>query len=675
MRLLICIILISSWLPLYANTVQHNGYQYQQLPVPDWVAPLSNEVTAPVTSAEAAGVSYLVVDEQLSLRQGQYLAYSHIAMQANSPQGLEQASEFQMHFAPDYQTLQLHFIRLTRAGQQQDITAAADIRLVQREGETDQKIYNGIVTAMVLLSDIQVGDRIDYGYTVSGTNPIYQGKRSAYFALNWGVPVQFARVRVLTDADTTLYHHSNQPQVNWQKREEAEGASYQWQQSQVAAVQDEGEYPAWYNPYSYLEISEFQNWQDVVAWALPLYEFDEPLAPELKKLADSWQAQAKSRQEYASLVVRYVQNQIRYFGIEIGLNSHQPYAPNLVFERKYGDCKDKTTLMLTLLRYGGIAAYPALVSSRRGGGITERLPNPGVFDHVITYMQLDGQDYWLDGTRSQQYGPLMQKGVQYFQQALLVKPGSAALTAMNAPQSEQNVFRTEETIALSAVGQPVSLTLQFLLKGESAESFRRMLDRKGITEYSLELEQLYRRQYPGADMQQQPVITDDKELNQLQLSAHFLVDDFWDPNSERQKLMLYGDSIDRYAQVPGTTRRQMPLAIEPGVQIEHLIRYKLAAAIDWQLDELNLRVENSAIKYQRDVTAEPMQISVLHQYQSKADHISAEQALPYVQQIRKVREALYYSVIIDKTLDEKEATRAPEPVLYKRFRELLNSTP
>lgn len=675
MRLLVCIMLLSSWLPLYANTVQHNGYQYQLLPVPAWVLPLYNEVAAPVTSAEAAGVNYLLVDEQLSLRQGQYLAYSHIAMQANSRQGLEQASAFQLHFAPDYQSLQLHFIRLTRAGQQQDITAVADIRLVQREGETDQKIYNGIVTAMVLLSDIQVGDRIDYAYTVSGTNPIYQGKRSAYFPLNWGVPVQFARVRVLTDADTTLYHRSNQPQVNWQKQQDGQGTSYLWQQRQIAAVQDEGEYPAWYNPYRYLEISEFQNWQDVVAWALPLYEFDEPLVPELKKLADSWQTQAKSRQEYASLVVRYVQNQIRYFGIEIGLNSHQPYAPNLVFERKYGDCKDKTTLMLTLLRYGGVEAYPALVSSRRAGGIGERLPNPGVFDHVITYMQLNGQDYWLDGTRSQQYGPLAQQGVQYFQQALLVKPGSSALTAMAAPQSEQNLFRTEELIELSAVGQPVRLTLQLLLKGESAENFRRMLDRKGVKEYSIELEQLYRRQYPGADIRQPPVITDDKELNQLQLSAHFLVDDFWEPGSERQKLMLYGDSIDRYAQVPGTTRRQMPLAIEPGVQVEHLISYKLASGIDWQLDELKLHVENSAIRYQRDVTAEPMQISVLHQYQSKADHISAEQSLSYVQEIRKVREALYYSVIIDKALEEQEAVSAPEPALRKRMRELLNSTP
>lgn len=667
---LLSLLLLSSS-ALFANTVQQQGYQYQQAPTPDWVASLPHDLGALEPTKQTAGINYLVVDEQLSLRQGQYLAYTHIAMQVNTPQGLEQASTFNFHFSPDYQQLQVHAITLTRDNQQYDILAAADIRLAQRERETDQGIYNGIVTAMVLLSDIRVGDRIDYAYSVQGTNPIYQGKRSAYYALNWAVPVHYARVRILTDQTTTLYHQSNLPTLHLTPHTTDSGSVYEWQQQAIAAVIDEDDYPDWHTPYAYLEVSEFANWQEVVEWALPMYQFSEPLVPELKLLADSWLAQAKSSAEYAAMVVRYVQNNIRYFGIEIGLNSHQPHAPNQVFERKFGDCKDKTTLMLTLLRYGGLEAYPALVSHRWKKGIATRLPNPGVFDHVITYLNLDGQAYWLDGTRSQQYGPLAEKGQQYFQQALVIKQNNGVLSDIDAPQSKQNTFRTDEVLTLAAVDEPVSLNLQLALTGESAERFRRMLDTKGITDYSAELEQAYRRQYPSADLQQPITVLDDIERNKLQIHANFVIAQFWDPESERQKLMLYGDSIDSYAQMPSTTRRNSPLAIPPGVHYEHNIQYKLASNINWSLDDLALHIENKAIAYRRTITAEPLSIKVLHQYYTKADHVTAAETTSYIQQLRKLREALYYSVEIDKSSNADNSTDT-EQALRQRFRQLLN---
>lgn len=670
MRVIFYLWLLSLMGPAIAATITSNGFTYERTAVPEWTVPLEEQIRVPAMSSDQAGVNYILVDEQLSLRQGNYVAYSHVAMQANSRQGLEDVSEFAMHFAPDYQQLQLHFIRLTRDGQQRDITDLADIRLVQRENETDRKIYNGVVSAMVLLSDVQVGDRIDYGYTVVGTNPIYQNKRSAFFRLNWGVAVQFARVRLVTDLKSELYHHSNASQFNWQVTHHPDHTSYVWQQTAIAAVQDEGDYPAWYDPYSYLEVSEFKNWQDVVAWAKPLYEFDEPLVADLTALADNWLAQAATQQEYVSQVVRYVQNQIRYFGIEIGLNSHQPYSPNLVFERKYGDCKDKTTLMLTLLRYGGIEAYPALVSSRQGAGIASRLPNPGVFDHVITLVRLDNQDYWIDGTRAQQYGPLSQKGVQYYQQALVVKADSQGLTAVTLPQSEHNLFYSDEHITLGEVGQAVKLALTLKLEGESAEGFRRMLDRQGLKDYSTELEQGYRRQYPGADIQGTPSVHDDKALNQLTIEAHFSIDNFWNTDGDRQELMLYGDTIDQYARVPGTTRRRMPLAIEPGVNVVHRIRYSLTSDVNWQLEDKTLQIENSAIRYHRRITAEPREILVQHEYLSKGDHITATDANQYVQQVRKLRDALYYSVTISKNGVPEAKT---ESALRSRMRELLKN--
>lgn len=664
MRLFLMLILSLSW-QVTANT-NTAGFSYQQQPVPAWVALPMTQQAEPDRSEP---VSYLLVDEQINWLNAEPVAYSHIAMQANTRKGVEQASQYQVSFAPEYQQLTFHSIRLTRNGDTKEQLGIADIRLVQREQEQERQIYTGYVTAMVLLSDMQPGDRLDIQYSITGTNPIYGGKRSIYFPLTWSVAVQQLQVRVLSTQEKLAYY-SNQAGVTPQQRKIGDHYEYRWQQNAIAAVKAEDNYPQWFMPYSFIEFNEFGRWQDVVAWAIPLYQFNEPLHGDLQLLVKSWLAESRSLEDYAAKVVRYVQNDIRYFGMEIGLNSHQPYSPNTVFARKYGDCKDKTTLMIALLAAGGIEAYPALVSNATRGHIQRRLPGPIVFDHVITYLPLNGKDYWLDGTRSQQYGSLEQKGRQYFQQALLIKNGVTELTSIPMPSNTDGIIETEERFQLAAVGAPVTLSISLNYQQYEAESFRGMLDQHGLTEYANHLERVYQQQYPGADLMADPVISDDKQNNQVQVVASFSIDNFWDETEPRQELLLFGDYLERFMQLPKNTRRKMPLYIEPNVRVQHRIHFDLASPIDWQLGDLQVKIDHPGFVYQRQVDTSATSITVVHHYQSKSDHITPEQALDFVSAVKKVRDAMYFTVVIDKTDPVPEV----ELDLKQRLREMLKAT-
>jgi len=664
MRFFLSLILLLSW-QVTANT-NTAGFSYQQQPVPAWVELPMAQQAEPDRSEP---VSYLLVDEQINWLNAEPVAYSHIAMQANTRKGVEQASQYQVSFAPEYQQLTFHSIRLTRNGDTKEQLGIADIRLVQREQEQERQIYTGYVTAMVLLSDMQPGDRLDIQYSITGTNPIYGGKRSIYFPLTWSVAVQQLQVRVLSTQEKLAYY-SNQAGVTPQQRKIGDHYEYRWQQNAIAAVKAEDNYPQWFMPYSFIEFNEFGRWQDVVAWAIPLYQFNEPLHGDLQVLVKSWLAESRSLEDYAAKVVRYVQNDIRYFGIEIGLNSHQPYSPNTVFARKYGDCKDKTTLMIALLAAGGIEAYPALVSNATRGHIQRRLPGPIVFDHVITYLSLNGKDYWLDGTRSQQYGSLVQKGRQYFQQALLIKNGVTALTAIPMPVDADGIIETEERFQLGAVGAPVTLKISMNYQQYEAESFRGMLDQHGLTEYANHLERVYQRQYPGADLIADPVVSDDKQNNQVQVVASFSIDNFWDETEPRQELLLFGDYLERFMQLPKNTRRKMPLYIEPNVRVQHRIHFDLASPIDWQLGDLQVEIDHPGFIYQRQVDTSATSITVVHHYQSKSDHVTPEQALDFVSAVKKVRDAMYFTVVIDKT----DPVPAVELDLKQRLREMLKAT-
>lgn len=664
MRLFLILILSLSW-QVTANT-NTAGFSYQQQPVPAWVELPMTQQAEPDRSEP---VSYLLVDEQINWLNAEPVAYSHIAMQANTLKGVEQASQYQVSFAPEYQQLTFHSIRLTRNGDTKEQLGIADIRLVQREQQQERQIYTGYVTAMVLLSDMQPGDRLDIQYSITGTNPIYGGKRSVYFPLTWSVAVQQLQLRVLSRQEKLAYY-SNQAGVAPQQRKIGDHYEYRWQQNAIAAVKAEDNYPQWFMPYSFIEFNEFGHWQDVVAWAIPLYQFNEPLHGDLQLLVKSWLAESRSLEDYAAKVVRYVQNDIRYFGMEIGLNSHQPYSPNTVFARKYGDCKDKTTLMIALLAAGGIEAYPALVSNATRGHIQRRLPGPIVFDHVITYLPLNGKDYWLDGTRSQQYGSLEQKGRQYFQQALLIKNGVTELTSIPMPSNTDGIIETEERFQLAAVGAPVTLSISLNYQQYEAESFRGMLDQHGLTEYANHLERVYQQQYPGADLMADPVITDDKQNNQVQVVASFSIDNFWDETEPRQELLLFGDYLERFMQLPKNTRRKMPLYIEPNVRVQHRIHFDLASPIDWQLGDLQVKIDHPGFVYQRQVDTSATSITVVHHYQSKSDHITPEQALDFVSAVKKVRDAMYFTVVIDKTDPVPEV----ELDLKQRLREMLKAT-
>jgi len=97
---------------------------------------------------------------------------------------------------------------------------------------------------------------------------------------------------------------------------------------------------------------------------------------------------------------------IRYFGAELGVNTHRPTAPDKVLAQRFGDCKDKVLLLISLLRRLDIPASPVLVSTSFRGGIGELLPSPLAFDHVIMRVAMPGVFFWLDATRSHQTGTL-----------------------------------------------------------------------------------------------------------------------------------------------------------------------------------------------------------------------------------------------------------------------------
>ena len=84
----------------------------------------------------------------------------------------------------------------------------------------------------------------------------------------------------------------------------------------------------------------------------------------------------------------FVQHDIRYVAIELGIGGWQPHAASDVFAHRYGDCKDKATLLSTMLSQAGIESFYVVINSERGS-VTPQVPaNVGAFNHVVLAIKL-----------------------------------------------------------------------------------------------------------------------------------------------------------------------------------------------------------------------------------------------------------------------------------------------
>jgi hypothetical protein len=111
-----------------------------------------------------------------------------------------------------------------------------------------------------------------------------------------------------------------------------------------------------------------------------------PDSPEIQSLVQQL-TQAASTDAKIRILSRNVQKEVRYVAIEIGIGGYQPHVASATLSNKYGDCKDKATLLTVMLRQAGITAYPVIIHSSRGV-VRPEFSSPYQFNHMIVAIQL-----------------------------------------------------------------------------------------------------------------------------------------------------------------------------------------------------------------------------------------------------------------------------------------------
>jgi hypothetical protein len=143
-------------------------------------------------------------------------------------------------------------------------------------------------------------------------------------------------------------------------------------------------------------VSTYASWEEVGAWYWRLVE--EQLAPDedLRRAARAVVKPGDDDRARVRAIHELVVTGTRYVGLEFGIHGFKPYKVTQVFARRFGDCKDKASLLVAMLREVGVDADLVLLRTRRGGVLDREPASLAPFDHAIAYVPK--LDLYIDGT-------------------------------------------------------------------------------------------------------------------------------------------------------------------------------------------------------------------------------------------------------------------------------------
>jgi transglutaminase-like putative cysteine protease len=222
---------------------------------------------------------------------------------------------------------------------------------------------------------------------------ITQEQRPYVMVYDWGfqetVPVREARYTLRMPKGWShrafwINHAEQAPQTS-------ERGELQWTLSDLEPVALEARMPPWHGIAGRLVLSlmppdgvraGFQSWHEVGTWYLDLTRGRRDASPEIAQKVRELTASAPTSWEKAKVLAAYVQKEVRYVAIELGIGGVQPHPAAEVFGHRYGDCKDKVTLLSSMLKEIGIDSHYMILNTRRGAVTATTPPNFG-FNHAI----------------------------------------------------------------------------------------------------------------------------------------------------------------------------------------------------------------------------------------------------------------------------------------------------
>ena len=419
-----------------------------------------------------------------------------LVLRALTPRGVDQSRWQSVQYSPDRQVVRIERARIVR----KDGTVVESRSDGERNvSEPWYAMYYDLRSRVVGFPQLEAGDVLEMVQRIddSGTN-FFADYFGDFQYLQGYSRKGIADYVLLGPPGRSFYAAATPlPRLSHTEGKLPDGGTWQrWTARDVPRVVPEPSMPGASDLLAYVHVSTYKDWESVARFYWGLVKDQLRVTDEVRAAAEEAVRGVPGSDEEGRIraVYDYVVSRTRYVALEFGIHSFKPYPVETVLTRRFGDCKDKASLMHAMLEALGIDSRLVLLRTRRMGNLSEAPASLAVFDHAILYVPK--YELYLDGT-AEFHGsgelPPDDRGAE----ALVVEPDGTGSRIRRTPDARpaDNLDETRARLSLSPDGS-AKLDLTASARGPWTAELRRTFESPDERRARAE-EQLARAAFPG----------------------------------------------------------------------------------------------------------------------------------------------------------------------------------
>ena len=394
--------------------------------------------------------------------------FHQVVFQPLTESAAAEAREYAFGFEADTESVQLRGARVYRAD------GKIDEAIETGEGAADNpalSTYTSERAYYVHFPRLNPGDVVELLYRVEDVAP--RNAFADYFGevnyLQSSEPIARAEYVLLTPRSRAFYFNEpHVPNLTRTVEESGDVRTYRFVATDVPPVLPEASQPPYGELLGHVHVSTYKSWDDMARWYWGLVKDQFVADDEVRRRSAEATKGLTDERAKVRAVYDYVVEKTRYVALEFGIHGFKPYSSAQIFARGFGDCKDKATLIVTMLKELGIPATIVIVRTGIRGDFETYPASLAPFDHAIAYVP--SLDLYLDGTAEYAGSmelPTMDRGAL----ALQVNEGVPKLVHLPDPPASESVTTRKVDVTEAADGSAL-IDWRLTVTGAAAGGFR-----------------------------------------------------------------------------------------------------------------------------------------------------------------------------------------------------------
>ncbi len=508
-----------------------------------------------------------------------------------SDAGVERFGQLVFPYTSANEKLEMDYVRVRKADGSIVNATTSDIQDLSAPLAREAPIYTDLRQKHITVPGLRPGDQLEFRLVWNIHSPLAQNHfwvehdfvTRGPIVLNDELTVSIpaaSKVKLKTEPgyDAAIKEADGRRIYTWKTAKLKRDADEDEKEKEKAEEEVEEKDPDEIRPQ--VQLTTFQSWDEVGQWYAALQKDRIVFDDKIKIKAEEIIKGRATEKEKITALYEYVAQNFRYVSLSLGQGRYQPHAATDVMSNQYGDCKDKHTLLASMLAATGRRAYPVLINSARKLDVD--IPSPGQFDHVITAIPIGEETLWADTTAEIAPAGLLSPRLRNKKALMVPISGPARLetTPADPPFLSSELVTMEGTV--DDLGK-VTARGRMVLHGDSEMYMRYMFRRTPKSDWkSLGF-------YLGMAGGLSGEVTDIKATDPANLEKPFEVEfnvsrkDFLDWSSKKLKVPLPFPPFSLNNFYGRTSKSKKPLEIGPPIDISYSLKLTIPAKYQTRL--------------------------------------------------------------------------------------------